>query len=136
MPLDYSSRFIGVNGERQLARFAEVTKNTKTRFFRNTAFPGAQGWDGVIVGWGDHGLSEETSGRPKIESDRRNRGQCESTPGDRLSAGIKILNTSEIIGDYVAEHTLALILSWLRRITFDRQMKQGAFADGSWMISM
>lgn len=136
MPLDYSSRFIGVNGERQLARFAEVTKNTKNAPFSETQLSQElRDVDGVIVGWGDHGLSEENLRQAeKLKVIGVIGASVKKVhPEIALARGIKILNTSEIIGDYVAEHTLALILSWLRRITsFDRQMKQGAFADGSW----
>ena len=136
MPKNYCELFIGKEGENQLSKFCGIRKNTT-----NQSFPEAdiskhiKDVDGVIVGWGDNGLSEENlKAADKLKligvvGDSVKKVQPELA----LKKGITIINTAEVIGDFVAEHTLAFMLSWLRRITYyDVKMKSGYYAEKSW----
>jgi len=136
LPIDYQKAFIGDKVEEQLSSFAIVQKNDTqhplpeeklSRYIKDA--------DAVIVGWGDNGLSENN-----IKNAKKLRiigvigaSVKKVQPELAFEKGITIVNTAKIIGSCVAEHTLALMLCWIRRIIqFDGGMKKGAFSDKPW----
>ena len=136
MPVPYQETFIGKEAEVLLSSFAKLDKNKTShplpeselsRFIREV--------DGVIVGWGDNGLSEKN-----LQDTRKLRiigiigaSVKKIQPELAFKKGITVVNAAKVIGDCVAEHTLAFMLNWIRRIgDFDRKMKAGQFSQGSW----
>ncbi len=137
MPIQYQKAFISKEAEEKLSSFAEVIKN-------DTIYPLSEleiseilkeGVDGVVVGWGDKGLTEEN-----LEKGTKLKiiGIIGSSvkkvcPEKALQKGIVIVNGAEIIGNLTAEHTVALILCLSRKICdFSVGMKKGDFASDSW----
>jgi len=136
MPIHYQEAFIGKEVEEILSSFANVGKNITSHPLSEPELSASiKNADGVIVGWGDNGLSEknlEDAEKLKIIG-VIGASVKKVHPEFAFKKGITIVNTARVIGNYVAEHTLAFMLCWLRRIVyFDKRMKAGDFSEKSW----
>ncbi len=136
MPMHYQKAFMGKEAEERLSSFANVHKNrTPDPLSEPELSAFIKDADGVIVGWGDNGLSKKN-----LEDARKLRiigvigaSVKKVQPELAFKKEITIVNTAKMIGNCVAEHTLAFMLSWLRRIVyFDKRMKAGEFSEKSW----
>lgn len=136
MPVNYQKAFIGKEVEERLSSFAILDKNTRSSPLSESELSSKiKDTDGVIVGWGDEGLSKRN-----LEDAEKLRiiGVIGSSvrkvhPEVCFRRKIIIVNAAKANSDCVAEHTLAFMLCWLRRLPyFDKRMKEGAFSEGSW----
>lgn len=136
MPVNYQKAFIGKEVEETLSSFGVLDKNTRSSPLSESELSSKiKDTEGVIVGWGDEGLSKRN-----LEDAEKLRiiGVIGSSVGKVhpevcFKRKITIVNAAKANSDCVAEHTLAFMLCWLRRLPcFDKRMKEGAFSKKSW----
>lgn len=136
MPINCQEIFIGKEAEKRLSLFANLDRNRTLKPLPEPEISTRiKDVDGVIVGWGDEGLSE---GNLEHAKNLRIIGVIGSSvrkvyPEIAFKKKITIVNTAKVIGDCVAEHTLGFILTWSRRIvSFNEKMKAGKFHQEPW----